>query len=87
MRGDPLALQIKGHTKTQRAPSKIFRLIFPFLKIFLSLLYSIKRTILESSAEPSLNSLPLGVRKGFVSVFLSLDLRPETHGWRPDWQD
>ena len=41
MRGDPLALQIKGHTKTQRAQSDIFRSLFPSLKILLTPLYSI----------------------------------------------
>jgi len=40
MRGDPSAPQIKGHTKTQRAPSDIFRLRFPSLKILLTPLYS-----------------------------------------------
>ena len=43
MRGDPLALQIKCHTKTQKAPSDIFRLLFPSLKILLTPLYSINK--------------------------------------------
>ena len=41
MRGEPLALPIKGRTKTQRAPSDILRLLFPSLKILLTPLYSI----------------------------------------------
>jgi hypothetical protein len=56
MRGDPLALQIKGHTKTQRAPSDIFRLLSPSLKILLTPLYWINNdgifvgTVLRSCA-------------------------------------
>jgi hypothetical protein len=65
MRGDPLALQIKGHTKTQRAPSDIFRLPFPSLKIRLAPLYSIKKIIMESSMEPSLPPLRLGEGKNY----------------------
>jgi len=63
MRGDPLALQIKCHTKTQRAPSDIFRLLFPSLKIFLTPLYSINKIIMESSVEPSLRSYALAGEK------------------------
>jgi len=69
MRGGQLALQIKGHTKTQRAPSGIFKLLFPSLKILLTLLYSINKIIMGSSVEPSLRPLRLGVRRGFVGVF------------------
>jgi hypothetical protein len=36
MRGDPLALQIKCHSKTPRARGDIFRLQFPPLKILLA---------------------------------------------------
>ena len=56
MRGDPLALQIKCHTKTQKAPSDIFRLLFPSLKILLTPLYSIKKTIMGWWVEPYLHS-------------------------------
>jgi hypothetical protein len=69
MRGDPLALQIKGHTTTQRAPSDIFKLLFPSLKILLTPLYSINKIMMASSVEPSLRTLRLGVRRGFVGVF------------------
>jgi hypothetical protein len=56
MRGDQLALQIKGRTKTQRAPSDIFKLLFPSLKILLTPLYSINKIIMGSSVEPYLRS-------------------------------
>ena len=42
MRGDLLALQLKCHAKAQKAPSDIFRLLFPSLKILLTPLYSIR---------------------------------------------
>jgi len=33
MRGNPSTLQIKGHTKTQKAPSDIFRRLFPYANL------------------------------------------------------
>ena len=59
MCGDPLALQIEGHTKMQRPPSDIFRLLFPFRKILLTPLYSINEIIMGSLLEPSLRSCAL----------------------------
>jgi hypothetical protein len=59
MCGDPLAHQIKGHTKTQRAPSDIFRLLFPSLKILMTPLYSVNKIKMASSVEPSLRSCAL----------------------------
>jgi len=61
MRGDPLSLQIKCHTKTQKAPSDIFGSLFPSLKILLTPLYSMNKIIMGFSVEPSLRSLRLGV--------------------------
>ncbi len=63
MCGDPLALQIKGHTKTQKAPSDIFRLLFPSLKILLTPLYSINKIIMASSVEPPLRPCALAGEK------------------------
>ncbi len=63
MCGDPLALQSKCHTKTQRAPSDIFRLLFPSLKILLTPLYSIIKIIMASSVEPYLRSCALAREK------------------------
>jgi len=40
MRGHQSALQAKCHAREQRAPSDIFRLLFPSLKILLTPLYS-----------------------------------------------
>jgi hypothetical protein len=65
MRGYQLALQIKCHTKTQRAPSGIFKLLFPSLKILLTPLYSINKIIMGSSVEPSLRPLRLGGGKNY----------------------
>ena len=65
MRGDPLALQLKCHAKAQRAPSDIFRLLFPSLKILLAPLYSINKIIMGSSVEPSLRPLRLGGGKNY----------------------
>jgi len=59
MRGEQLALQIKGHTKTPRSPSDIFRLPFPSLKILLTPLYWINKMIMGSSVDPSLRSCAL----------------------------
>jgi len=59
MRGDPSAPQIKGHTKTQRAPSDNFKRLFPSLKILLTPLYSINKMIMGFSVEPSLRSCAL----------------------------
>ncbi len=59
MRGDPLTLQPKCHAKAQRAPSDIFRLLFPSLKILLTPLYSINKIIMGSSVKPSLRSCAL----------------------------
>jgi hypothetical protein len=75
MHGVQLALQAQCHTKMQRAPNDIFRLRFPFLKIFLTLLYSIKKTIMGSSVEPSLRSCALAGEKIIVEtceIFASL---------------
>jgi len=63
MRGDPSALQIKGHTKTQRAPSDIIIRRFPFLKILLGPPYSINKIIMGSWVKPSLRSSGLAGKK------------------------
>jgi hypothetical protein len=63
MRGDPLALQAQCHARTQRAPSDIFRMLFPSLKILLAPLYSINKIIMGSSAKPSLRSCALAGEK------------------------
>ena len=63
MRGDPLALHIKGHTKTQRELRDIFRLVFPSLKILLTPMYSVTKTLMGSSVEPSLRSYVLAGEK------------------------
>jgi hypothetical protein len=85
MRGDPLALQIKCHAKAQKASSDIFRLPFPSLKILLSPLYSISKTIMGSSVEPSLRSCSLAGEKLWRRLG-RFDLGIKTHGWRPDCQ-
>ena len=59
MRGDPLSLQIKCHTKTQKAPGDIFRLLFPSLEILFTPRYLINKIIMGSSVEPSLRSCAL----------------------------
>ena len=74
MRGGQLALQIKVHTKTQRAPSDIFRLLFPSLKILLTPLYSIIKIIMASSVEPSLSSCALAGEK-FMKEIRAIWLR------------
>ena len=63
MHGDQLSLQPKCHANAQKAPSDIFRLLFPSLKILLTSLYSINKIIVGSSAEPSLRSCALAGEK------------------------
>ena len=63
MGGDPLALQLKCHAKAQRAPSDIFRLLFPSHKILLSPLYSIIKMKMGSSVKASLFSCALAGEK------------------------
>ena len=62
MRGDPLALQAQSHSKVQRVPREIFRLLLPFLDIFLTPSHSIRKTIKGFPAKPPLRPLRLGVR-------------------------
>jgi hypothetical protein len=65
MYGDQIARQLKCHAKAQRAPSDIFRLLFPSLKILLTTLYSINKIIVGSSVEPSLPSCALPGGKNY----------------------
>jgi predicted DNA-binding transcriptional regulator YafY len=62
MRGDLLALQAQSHSKAQRAPREIFRLLLSFLDIFLTPSHSIRKTIKGFSAKPPLRPLRLCVR-------------------------